>query len=177
MSVEQSSAPLEQCLLLQSLSTDELEVVVERLQFEDFAQGAEILTEGLSYHGLWILLDGRCEVLRGGRQGSKPSQLAVIEPGAVFGEMSFLTGHPHSATVRALTSVKTARMMKSSFVELEAARPAIAERIMTCVARVMADRLRKMDEWICQLVEKGNHNSHQGEWREFRSKLYADWQM
>jgi CRP-like cAMP-binding protein len=103
--------------------------------------------------------------------------LAILEPGAVFGEMSFLTGQPHSATVRALSAVKTARMMKSSFVELEATRPAIAERIMTCVAKVMADRLRKMDDWICRLVEKENHDSHQGEWREFRSKLYADWQM
>ncbi len=174
MSVEPSSAPLEQCLLLQSLSTDQLEIVVERLQFEDFEKGSEILTEGLSYHGLWILLDGRCEVVRG---TTRPSQLAILEPGAVFGEMSFLTGQPHSATVRALSAVKTARMMKSSFVELEATRPAIAERIMTCVAKVMADRLRKMDDWICRLVEKENHDSHQGEWREFRSKLYADWQM
>lgn len=176
MSVEPTSAPLEQCLLLQSLSTEELEIVVQRLQFEDFEKGADILTEGLSYHGLWILLDGRCEVIRGGH-GSRSNQLAVLEPGAVFGEMSFLSGHPHSATVRALTPVKTARIMKDSFIDLEATRPAIAERIMTCVARVMADRLRKMDDWICKLVEKENHNSHQGEWREFRSKLYADWQM
>jgi CRP-like cAMP-binding protein len=175
MSVEQSTAPLENCLLLHSLTPDELAVVVERLQFEDFEKGAEILTEGLSYHGLWILLEGTCEVVRGAR-GPRPSQLAVIEPGAVFGEMSFLTGQPHSATVRALSPVRTARINKSSFVELEQAQPAIAERIITCVARVMADRLRKMDDWICRLVEKGNNNSHQGEWREFRSKLYADWQ-
>lgn len=176
MSVEQTNAPLESCLLLQSLTPDELSVVIERLQFEDFEQGAEILTEGLSYHGLWILLDGRCEVLRGAR-GPRPSQLAVIEPGAVFGEMSFLTAQPHSATIRALTPVRTARMLKSVFVELEKSQPAIAERIITCVARVMADRLRKMDDWICRLMEKENHNSHQGEWRDFRSKLYADWQM
>lgn len=170
------SALLEQCLLLQSLAHSDLEVVVDKLCYEDFAAGDEVLTEGLIYHGLWILLEGRCEVVRG--LGTKhPSQLAVLEPGAVFGEMSFLTDQPHSATVRALSVIRTARITKDNFVKLEASHPSIAQRIINCVARVMADRLRKMDEWICQLVERDKQHSHQGEWREFRAKLYSDWQM
>lgn len=176
MSVNNSSASLEHCLLLHSLTPEELEVVVDKLCFEDFEEGTEVLSEGLIYHGLWILLEGRCEVVRG-IGTPRSNQLAVLEPGAVFGEMSFLTDQPHSATVRSLGPIKTARITKESFVQLEATLPAAAQRIITSVARVMADRLRKMDEWICQLVEQEKHNSHQGEWRDFRSKLYADWQM
>lgn len=176
MSVKKTSAPLEHCLLLHSLAPAELEVVVNKLCFEDFEAGTEVLSEGLIYHGLWILLDGRCEVVRG-IGTPRSNQLAVLEPGAVFGEMSFLTDQPHSATVRALGPIKTARITRESFVELEATMPGAAQRIITCVARVMADRLRKMDEWICQLVKQEKHNSHQGEWLDFRSKLYAEWQM
>ena len=74
------------------------------MQFEDFRPGEEILTEGLTYHSLWIILSGRCEVVKSSN-GGKPHRLAVLEPGCVFGEMSFLDTAPHSASVRTLSDV------------------------------------------------------------------------
>ena len=63
---------------------------------QHFAAGTELLSEGKASGRLFILIDGRIEVLRGG------TQIALVdEPGSVFGEMSILLDVPHTATVSA----------------------------------------------------------------------------
>ena len=58
--------------------------------------GTLILHEGGKTGHLFVLLEGRLEVVKG------DSVVAVlIEPGAVLGEMSVLLDQPHTATVRA----------------------------------------------------------------------------
>ena len=60
--------------------------------------GTVLLPEGKTSGHIYVLAEGRIEVLRGN------TQVAVVsEPGSVFGEMSVLLGSPHTATVRALS--------------------------------------------------------------------------
>jgi len=67
---------------------------------KDFAPGTILLSEGETSGRLYILAEGSVEVLRG------DTQVAVLgEPGSVFGEMSVLLNRPHTATVRATSSV------------------------------------------------------------------------
>jgi hypothetical protein len=45
------------------------------------------------------------------------------------------------------------------------------------VLAVMAQRIRRMDDWICNFVERPEAADHREEWHDFRAKLYADWQF
>ncbi|WP_293676714.1 Crp/Fnr family transcriptional regulator [uncultured Phenylobacterium sp.] len=64
-----------------------------------FEPGGVLLAEGETSGKLYVLVDGAVEVVRGETHIN-----TVVEPGALFGEMSILLGLPHTATVRALTA-------------------------------------------------------------------------
>src|SRR6266478_2406937 len=60
------------------------------------AAGATVIREGETTDHLYVLIEGRLEVVKG------ETVVAIItEPGAVLGEMSVLLDQPHTATVRA----------------------------------------------------------------------------
>lgn len=163
---------LERCTLLAGFTVPELQAFHDLVKFEAFEAGDEILTEGQKYHGVWILLRGTCEVLKDGSR--QTSRLATLEPASIFGEMSFLHPVPHSATVRAIDHVETLRLMREDFDHLTAMSPSAAQKLAMNIVRVLSDRLRRMDEWTCELVEKDCDGKRHQEWKEFRTKLYSD---
>jgi CRP-like cAMP-binding protein len=167
-----STRHLERCVLFRDMNPAELDAVFNLMQAEDFQAGEEILTEGLTYHSLWIILSGRCEVVKAAN-GGKPNQLAVLETGGVFGEMSFLDSAPHSASVRALSDVSTMRLMRDAFDQLRQSSPSAADRIACNMVLVLSERLRRMDEWTCELVQSNGNERQHAEWQEFRAKLYS----
>jgi CRP-like cAMP-binding protein len=162
---------LRQCPILEGLSDVELQIFLNRVLSEDFPAGEEILTEGLRYHSLWILVSGEVEVLKKGHH--RLSRLATLGPGNVFGEMSFLDGTSHSATVKARVPCQTIRLMHDAYEDLRQVHPEIAHRISLNLVRILSDRLRHMDAWTCELVEKECDEKRHDEWQQFRSKLYA----
>jgi CRP-like cAMP-binding protein len=171
-----STQDLQRCIVFQHMTPEELDPVFRRMEFEDFHAGEEILTEGLTYQCLWVIISGRCEVVKRSN-GGRPNKLAVLEPGCVFGEMSFLDTAPHSASVRALSDVATMRLMHDAFEQLRVEHPAAADKIACNLVRILSDRLRRMDEWTCELVEHNGNERQHAEWHEFRAKLYSGLQL
>lgn len=163
---------LERCSLLSGLNMLEMHAVLRRVRLEGFAPGREILTEGNQYHGVWIVLQGKCEVVKHGHR--QDSRLAILEPGGVFGEMSFLHAVAHSASVRAIDPTETLRLMREQYDDLCQDSPSAAQKIAVNIVRVLSDRLRRMDEWTCDLVEKQTDGQRHKEWQDFRSKLYTN---
>jgi len=165
-------AALDRCALLQGLTPDEIQAVLRRVRLEGFTAGEEILTEGNQYHGIWILLSGTCEVIKQGQR--RDSRLATLEPGNVFGEMSFFHVVPHSASVRAVDRVETMRLMLDDYQLLREDSPQAAHQIAVNIIHILSDRLRRMDEWTCELVERNADGHGHKEWQEFRSRLYSN---
>lgn len=66
----------------------------------DFHQGQTLFQEGENSQNLYILVEGKLDVLKGQQVIN-----SIVEPGAVFGEMSFLLGSRRTATVRDRKSV------------------------------------------------------------------------
>jgi len=164
------------CPIFQGFTVDEYEQVLALLEQEAYAKGDVIIDEGKSKQDLWIVVKGSCEVVKMNKSKVQ-KQLATLETGAVFGEMSFFQMAPHSATVRALTAVKVMRLTREKFEQLQAGCPTAANKIAVSVLAVMAQRIRSMDEWICSFVERPEAAGHREEWHDFRAKLYADWQF
>ncbi|MGD9854339.1 MAG: Crp/Fnr family transcriptional regulator [Planctomycetaceae bacterium] len=165
---------LESCALFNGLGRDGLMNLFEFVESKSFVAGEAILKQGLQYRSLWAVLRGRCEVVRDCGNGHD-QQLAVLEPGGIFGEMSFFQEAPHSATVRALTAVETVRITPAAFDKLKSTDSEAAFVIVSNLVRLLSDRLRRMDNWTCELVDNSADGRHHAEWQEFQSKLYTDW--
>lgn len=167
---------LTRCTLFQGMTPAELDAVFNLMQAEEFSAGSEILTEGLTYQSLWVIVSGRAEVVKSA-PGARPSRLAVLEEGAVFGEMSFLEAAPHSASVRALSDMSTLRLTRESYERLRTEFPRAADAIARNLVIVLSARLRRMDEWTCGLVQNSGTERQHAEWHEFRARLYGGLQI
>jgi CRP/FNR family cyclic AMP-dependent transcriptional regulator len=112
--------------------------------------GEVLLSEGNTSGHLYILVEGRIEVLRGS------TQVAVVsEPGSVFGEMSVLLNTPHTATVRALSPVTVyAYANAAGFLRSD-------PQIAFIIARLLAQRLNLATTYLADLKRQyagqGNH--------------------
>lgn len=100
----------------------------EGREARSFKPGSVMIEEGGRDGKLFVLIEGQVEVLR------KETQVSYIdEPGSIFGEMSVLLDMPHSATVKALSSVK-AYVIDDAIKFLES-RPEIAIHVASLLAR------------------------------------------
>ncbi|MBL8818133.1 MAG: cyclic nucleotide-binding domain-containing protein [Planctomyces sp.] len=148
--------------------------VIQDMTRMNFDADSTILHEGKSIQALWIILSGECTVVRQAEDGSE-MVLAELRVGDVFGEMSFVRTAPHSATIRAKTSVSVCTYTREDFMKLAAEHPGAAFRICSNIAAVLSERLQRMDAWICQLVDRPEAVSHRDEWQTFRSAVYSNW--
>jgi CRP/FNR family transcriptional regulator, cyclic AMP receptor protein len=112
--------------------------------------GTVIIREGGKTGHLFVLIEGRLEVLKG------DGVVAVLsEPGAVFGEMSVLLDQPHSATVRAAS--------ESLVYELNDAAGFLREQpeVSLLLARLLAQRLNVATTYLADLMNQySDHGSH-----------------
>ena len=118
---------------------------------------------------------GTCQVVKKNKNGEE-QELATLEAFATFGEMSFFNAAPHSATVRS-GERRRQPAHAQKYEQLYSRCPSAAYKITQSVVSLLAQRLRRMDEWICTFVERAEAADHREEWHDFREKLYADWQF
>jgi CRP-like cAMP-binding protein len=114
------------------------------------AAGAEVLHEGGRTGHLYVLIEGRLEVIKG------DAVVAVLtEPGAVLGEMSVLLDTPHTASVRAaLDSTVYEIDDAASFLRKQ---PAVA----ILIARMLAQRLNVANSYLADLKRQyAGHGTH-----------------
>ena len=152
------------------------QAVCDALIVKDYSANETILNEGDQVQALWIILEGQCVVSRCCRPGDERI-LAELETGDVFGEMSFVRTAPHSASIQTRSSVKVAAYQRSDFQKLFESNAEAACQIYGNIASVLAERLRRMDNWVCDLVDTPQGNDHKDEWQSFRSAVYTNWKF
>ena len=106
-----------------------------------FSAGELVVHQGGAEQELYIVTRGRLEVLVGDQRDWK--RVAVIEPGSVFGEQSFVDGKPRSASVRALSDGEIRTLSLESFEVLAAKDPALMRAVVFDLARILSLRLRQ----------------------------------
>ncbi len=122
--------------LFDGLSTREL-AQIEKLGKEvEFPKGKTIVTEGEDGVGFHLILEGKANVIVGGRKRS------TMGAGEWFGELSLIDRGPRTATVTTDTPVRTFSLLSWEFLPLLDKNPKITRKIMIEMCRrIRAERL------------------------------------
>lgn len=120
------------------------------LPLRTFEAGSVLLEEGPATNRIYVLATGEIEIAKGDVTVAR-----VVEPGAIFGEISALLGHGHSATVRAATQV-TAYEIEGATGFLDT-----SPELTRAVANLLAQRLIDATTYLTDLKHQySNREDH-----------------
>ena len=121
--------------------------LARRFTGHEVAAGTDVIHENEAGRGLFIVLTGELEVVRGREPFEK--SLAILRAGALFGEISLVRVTPATATVRAVVPSTVLFLSREYFEKLTAALPelrAFFEELSEERLRVIKDVQRASDE-------------------------------
>lgn len=131
-------------LLFAGLSEQDITWLTQMAETVVVKQGDVLMTEGEPGDALYLVLEGEFEVTK--RSGNSEVVIAMRGVGEVFGEMSLLEQGPRTASVRAVTLCRLAKISKAIFDELVSTRPAATLSIL----RTVIGRLRNTEAMLRQ---------------------------
>lgn len=111
-----------------SLTADESSILAARLRCTVHGPGEPIVRQGDEGSSMFVILRGSVTVSFTNAQG-RSEQVATLETGGFFGEMSLMTGERRSATVTAVDEVECAELHKDDVADILRARPELARDI------------------------------------------------
>jgi CRP-like cAMP-binding protein len=115
-----------------------LDVLRDEHGYQSYAAGQVIFQAGELGDRMYVVKEGEVEVI------VNKTVVDTIGPGGVIGEMALIEAKPRSATVVTKTVCQLLPIDEPRFLSLVQQRPQFSLEIM----RMLADRLRKMDERI-----------------------------
>lgn len=118
---------------------------------EEHPAGGYLFREGELGTEMFILQEGQVEILK--TVAGVDEQLAILEKGDFFGEMSLLEDLPRTASARAVSDCKVIRINGATFDQMLRSKPEIAVRIM----RKLSRRLRQTDQMLRQALGTPDH--------------------
>jgi CRP-like cAMP-binding protein len=176
-----SAEIFQQIPIFRGLDESECRALAEIAEPEVYHPREYILHEGQTSQFLWIVMAGSCEVLRQVRSGEgaekRSIQLAVLEPHANFGEMSFFNPAPHSASVRAITPLELLSLSRHRFDALMCQGSPAACKLAYNAVSSLADRIRQLDEFIIDRTRRDASGRKVEEWEDFRAKIFGGWNL
>jgi small-conductance mechanosensitive channel/CRP-like cAMP-binding protein len=129
-------AALNRVNLFSVLDQDEINHVATSLRNTPFVTNDVITKQGAVAHWLYLLAEGEADVWV--ESNGRPTHLATLKEGDVFGEMGLLTGAPRVATITARTDAMCYRLDKELFAKILHDRPSLASEF----AAILSERAK-----------------------------------
>jgi MFS family permease len=107
-----------------------LEAILGRRRMRDVRADETIIRQGEPPDRFAVIVAGRFDVTRLEPGENEPIHLRTMGPDEVFGEIGLLTGVPRTATVTAATDGRLLELEGADFLELVAAGPGVANRLL-----------------------------------------------
>jgi CRP-like cAMP-binding protein len=133
--------------LFGTLPPELLEQLRGRTALAKFRRGDVIFEKGELATHLYVVFSGRVAIVARADDG-RESVMAVLGPGALFGEMSLFDGGHRSANARALTVVHAIAIDFDDVREVLRDRP----EVLWAVVRILARRLRATDDALADAM-------------------------
>lgn len=129
-------AALKQVDLFAGLNDEQLDAVAASSAVEDFQAGDQLVRQGAEPDGAWIILDGEVKLLR------NSEVVAEYGPGRMVGDLSLLSGAPHSVDAVAMTNGARVVLGVGPFRAAVRHHPDVAFELI----RVLVDRIYHMQD-------------------------------
>jgi len=131
--------------IFSGLSTDELERVSELCEEKTYASGDYIFREGEPGNRLFIVIEGEVRISRQ-IPGAGEEALAVLKPGAMFGEMAVFDRSERSTDAISHGGTRVITISRAEFEMLLDFHRDIAYKVLWAVVRVLSGRLRATND-------------------------------
>jgi CRP-like cAMP-binding protein len=144
----------------------DLDQLRQEITMSDAAAGSMLFEEGEPADGVAAIVEGNVEVVKQGRV------LATLGPGAVLGELSvFLPAAVRTATVRAISPVRTVRWSADDVLGRLARHERLATAIVADMAFVLAERLDRRTQDVVSLLQAAGSRLPISELERYRSRV------
>lgn len=160
-------------LVFDHLTDEDINRILDRTTGVSYDAGAIIVEEDVVGGALYFVEEGVVDVLKSTGKGLH--QIARLEAKTVFGEMGLVSGNPSSARVVAVSGVKARVLTRASLLELIQNGEAATGKLLFNLARVLAARLRYLDERFVNLASQGTSTHLASEIDGFRASLFSEW--
>ncbi|MDM0010866.1 cyclic nucleotide-binding domain-containing protein [Variovorax sp. J22P168] len=131
---------------LDGLGADEARRVVDAMRPLHLLPDTLLFEEGDAVDNdyLALVLDGQVRVVTSASEsGNDEVVMSIVGPGGLIGEMGVIDGGARSASCTTLTEVKLGVLSRAALLELVAAHPAAAARLLLALSAGLARRLRE----------------------------------
>jgi CRP-like cAMP-binding protein len=130
---DDAAEALAQVPLLSGLGRRELSGLARRFREAVFGAGDEVVVEGRTGAGFFVITEGRASVRVGGRA------VSTLGPGDYFGEVALIDDGPRSATIVADTDLRCLGITPWEFRPFVREHPDVAWTLLATMARRLRD--------------------------------------
>lgn len=155
MAVEDDFEFLRQSSLTEGLDDAQVRSLAEIAVCRALADDEVLISEGRVDNSLHVITDGKLAVTRETGAGEWVV-LHVLRTGDLAGEMGFIDGRPHTATLRSIGRTTVCSIPREGFEALLERSPWVVYRVMQAIVQSVHDILRRMN---AQYVEMSNYIS------------------
>ncbi|MDX8401063.1 MAG: cyclic nucleotide-binding domain-containing protein [Mariprofundaceae bacterium] len=141
---------LEDQILKRKLGEDEKAELAGLVESETFHKGDVIMKEGEEGGVLYLLRSGSADIYR--NIHGEDQRLATVREGALFGEMTFLTGGTASASVVANEDCVVYKLTRGGYARLMREKPELVYALFTYILSWTTQVIRHMNEETAGLM-------------------------
>jgi extracellular factor (EF) 3-hydroxypalmitic acid methyl ester biosynthesis protein len=137
---------------LKYLTIEDYGVLLEKAQVATYKQHEVILQEGRMSEAIYLVRKGMVRIERAAT--GRDVAIAFLEPGEVFGEISFLEGVPSSSGVIAQEDVEVCVFDKGQLYSLLTSKPGLSDRFYQSLAHNLSSRLHQTSSLVAHLMRR-----------------------
>jgi len=138
--------------MFRDLDWRDIQTLAGYMQVYRAEQGATLFEEGDSGDYLCLIIKGKVDVAKADQHRHRKI-VATIRPGKTLGEMAIFDGEPRSAGAVAAEPTTLALLTKADFYRITSEKPALANKILLRLARLLSQRLRQTSGILVDYLE------------------------
>jgi CRP/FNR family transcriptional regulator, cyclic AMP receptor protein len=142
---------LEETQWASEFTWEELKNIARYLHVFKVAKDMNVFKEGSSGNRMFILVNGRVDVIKEDMEGHR-KVLTTIPKGKAFGEMALFDGELRSATVMAADHATMLVLTKENLLQLIDAYPRLGARLLLKLGKIISQRLRATTGQLVDLI-------------------------